>query len=475
MANLLLVLNLLPLLGCLFALTAKKSGLNAYNVSMFTLITGVVVVLRLFSELGAVVPVDGGLTYSLMWLESAHIELSFRLDAFALLLLLGVYLAFIIGLVGLTDNARRNKILHVWFLFFLWQLTGFFTADDMVSFYLFFAGMLIPLFMLVGGFGNIKKNTTLSLFFLFNFGAVLVLLLSMLLAYRYYHGNLQLNEIALVDMPPRIGLAVWGGVCLAFMARVPIWPFHYWISTINSGIKNPLVYLMTNLMPLTGLYGFMRFWQLTMAESVRPYVTLIVACCLLTMVFIVLIGIAHKEFLYKLFAYMTVYYLLFLLAEVLLSAVLLADTLKMNIAYSLFIFLLVTSSLAVIDLRMEKECLDKKCDYRGILAYMPKRSRMFALFVLVALGLPLSSMFWNNFIIISALFTFSFVIGITVMAAISLIAISMIYELYILRDLKNYSEREDEVEDMDNGRLAFFIGIISIIFLSFFNPLWFVL
>ena len=170
---------------------------------------------------------------------------------------------------------------------------------------------------------------------------------------------------------------------------------------------------------------------------------------------------------------MTVFYLLFLLAEVLLSSVLLADSLQMNIAYSLFIFLLVTSSLIAIDLRLEKECLEKDCEYRGILAYMPKRSKVFAFFVLVALGLPISSMFWNNFIIISALFNFNFFIGITVMLAISLISVSILYELYMMRDLKKRSPNYD-IDDISQGHFAFFMVIIVIIFLSFFNPLWFV-
>ena len=105
---------------------------------------------------------------------------------------------------------------------------------------------------------------------------------------------------------------------------------------------------------------------------------------------------------------------------------------------------------------------------------MPKRAKIFAFFVLVALGLPISSMFWNNFIIISSLFNFSFVIGIIVMFSISLIAVSMLYELYMMRDLKTYINPQSDVEDISQFHLAFFIGVIVIIFLSFFNPLWFV-
>ena len=473
MFDLSMMLLLLPLLGCLFVLTSKKDDDNAYHVSLFTLSSGIFIILRLFAELDFT---RQGLQFvhELKWLENANISLSFGFDAFALLILSGIYISLLIGIIGLPEKKRKSKSLLAWMLYFLWHLTGFLSANDMISFYAFFAGMLVPIFMLVGGFSQLKKKTALYLFFLFNFIGVLILLCALLLVYKYFHGNLLLHEIALIHLPPKVSQVVWGSVCLTLLARVPIWPFHYWISAISSNIKNSLVYICTNLLPLTGLYGFMRFWQLTIADSVRPYVFVLVVFCLLSMLFIVLIGIAHKEFLYKLFAYMTVYYLLFLLAEILLSSVLQADSLQMNIAYSLFCFLLVTSSLIVLDLRLEQECDEKNCEYRGILAYMPKRSKIFAFFVLVAVGLPISSMFWNNFIIISALFKFSFTVGIIVMSAIALISVSMLYELYMMRDLHKHLPLENEVEDISQYHLAFFMAIVVIIFLSFFNPLWFV-
>ncbi len=474
MSDLLLILLLLPLLGCLFVLTSNKNGRNAYHVSLFTLGTGVFMILRIFSVLNA--QTDSlHLLHTFGWFENVNIPLLLSADFFSLLLLLGVYISFIIGLVGLPEDMRRDKTFFAVFLYFVWNMTGLLTAGDMILFYVFFAGMLLPLFLLIGGSGHIKKKTTLYAFFIFNFAGMLILLTAILIAYRFYHGNLLLQEMALVKMPKHVSRIVWGGVCLALFSRIPIWPFHYWLAAIGSGLKNPVVYIMTNMLPLTGLYGFMRFWQLTMTKSILPYMPAVVGICLVTMLFIVLIGIAHKEFLNKLFAYMTVFYLLFLLAEILLSSVLLADTLQMNIAYSLHIFLIVTSSLAVLDLRMEKECADKNCDYHGVLAYMPKRANLFAFFVLVALGLPVSAMFWNNFIIISALFRFSFIIGVMVMAAISLICVAMLYEIYILRDLKARAETELEVADISREALLFFAGVIIIVILSFFDPLWFVL
>ena len=472
MFNLFMLLVFLPLLGYLFILFSRRNAHNAYHVSILTLVSGLVLLLCLFSKID-LASNDLQFVYQLKWLTSANITLSFGADTFALLLLTGVYISLLTALIGLPLAARGNKSLLAWNMYFLWSISSFFAANDMISFYVFFAAMLLPLFMLIGQFGSLKKKTGLYLFFIFNFAGLLILLCAVILVYKYYHGNIILHEVALMNMPARAAQAVWGGVCLALLARIPIWPFHYWISTIVSNIKNPLVYVMTMLVPLTGLYGFMRFWQLTIAESVRAYADILIVFCLLTMIFIVLIGMVHKEFLYKLFAYMTLYYLLFLLAEILLSSILQAYSLQMNIAYALFTFLPVTSALIVLDLQMEKECEEKNCDYRGILAYMPRRAKIFNFFVLTALGLPVSALFWNNFMIVSSLFKFSFNIGICVMFAISLMTVSMLYELYVMRDLKNHAVKNTDIFDITYTHVVYFTGVGVILFLSFFNPLWF--
>ena len=146
----------------------------------------------------------------------------------------------------------------------------------------------------------------------------------------------------------------------------------------------------------------------------------------------------------------------------------------MNIAYSLFIFLIVTSSLAVLDLQFEEKCRQQTCGYRGILAYMPRFSFVMSFFVLTAVGLPISSLFWNNFVLISEIFRESFGIGLWVMAALLLVALGLLHELYVMRDLKQHETKAENIEDLSSRQQIFLAGVVAILFLSFFNPLWFI-
>lgn len=462
------LLLVLPLLGCLFVLFSKKNDNNSFHVMLFTLLANMAIIVRMLTRINRDNNDLQVFHFAYSWLESKGLELVMEANLFSLLVLLGIYIAFIIGAVGLTPAQRKNKSQMLLGLYFVWNITGLLCSNDMVSFYIFFAGMIIPLFLLVGLFGNIKKNSTFYMFFAFNFAGVLCLLTAMLFVYKYHQGNTELQNIALIKMPTKAALVVWGSVCAAFISRIPIWPFHYWISSVNSGLRSSLAYVMTGMLPLTGLYGFLRFWQVTIPKGILPFVPVVEIFGIMTMLFIALIGLAHKDFLQKLFSYTTIYYLLFLL-----TAIMLPDTYIMNIAYSLVTFLIVNASLTVLDLWAENACEESGCDYRGILAYMPKLSSIFAFFVLVAVGLPLSAMFWNNFVLISAFFRVSFTLGILMMAAITMICMALLYELFIMRNLTQRKVLTAEVEDISDKKVLFFVAVVIFLFVSFFNPLWF--
>ncbi|MBR1601366.1 MAG: hypothetical protein IJ677_07285, partial [Alphaproteobacteria bacterium] len=207
------LLLLLPLLGCLFVLFAKKNDNNSFQVVLFTLLSNLAVIVRLLTQINRDNNDLQSFHFSYMWLESKGIELVMEANLFSLLVLLGIYIAFIIALIGLTPQQRKNKSQMLLGLYFVWNITGLLCANDMVSFYIFFAGILIPLFLLIGLYGNIKKNSTLYLFFAFNYAGILCLLTAMLFVYKYHQGNAQLQEIALIKMPAKAAVVVWTSVC----------------------------------------------------------------------------------------------------------------------------------------------------------------------------------------------------------------------------------------------------------------------
>lgn len=462
-----MIMILLPLIGCLFALMTAKNKANAFHVAIFTLISNIFVMLRLFSELDLNNSASQ-FKQSYEWIKSFGIRLTFGVDSFSLILLLGIYIAILTALVGLKKEDKSNKSLMLLTLYFVWNITGFLSAGDIISFYVSFAGMLLPLFMLVGIFGYSQK-ISLYRFFMYNFIGIIALLPAVIILCKFFGGNVLLSEITFVNMNKKIGMLVWYAVCLSFISRIPIWPFHYWISSVTSNLKNPLVYVIVNMMSLIGIYGFVRFWPLSVPESVEIVVPLIKTLAIITMLFVALIAFVNKQFLYKIFSYTTIYYLLFLLAVILPT-----DILKLNIAYSCFIFLIVTSSLITLDYGLWERCKNENCEYGTILAHTPKLAGTFLFFALIAMGLPISSLFWSNFVLVSAIFKQNFIVGLMVMTALTLAALILMDEVMKMFLTSKNLGQKFEISDISKVEFSFLIAVIIVLLLSFFNPLWFV-
>lgn len=263
---------------------------------------------------------------------------------------------------------------------------------------------------------------------------------------------------------------VWLGIFLAFISRLPIWPFHYWISSINASLKNPLVFLVGNLIPLVGLYGFIRFWPNSVPATIAVYAPVFEIVCIVTMLFISLVSLSHKDIRYKLFAYTTVYYLLYLT-----SVFLPTDVLTQNIGYSLFSYIIIVTVLSFLISHIEHQKKELGIySAGGILCYMPRTSKCLSLFVLAGIGLPVTSLFWNNFLIISEIFNYNLILGIMVMLSLFMVALSLLEELYRMKDKSNAASACILGADLPNLHFAVYIGCLLILFFSFFKPLWFV-
>ena len=468
----LLILILLPLCGILFAVCSQDNdrtkGRNVLSVALLTVFANVAFLITAFlnvsSEYGNMQLVE---TY--LWLESPKIMLSFGVDSFSLLLMLGVHLALLIGLWGVRKDYWLQKSRIIFTLLFLSLINGFFAALDIISFFIFFEAMLIPLFMLIGMFGEIKKQAGLFRFMLYNLCGVLLLFAAVMVLYNHNGGSLMLNQISAVKMSHVKEITVWSSIFLAFLSRIPIWPFHSWVSAVSSGIKNPLVFIVANLMPLSGIYSFIRFWPKTVPGVLSYFMIILEIICVISMLFIALIGLINKDFQYKIFSFMTVWYIIYLLA-----AFLPTDTVLQNIGYALFSFLIIAGGMEVLSNHMEKQQESLDISSGGILCAMPKAARIFTFFVLAAVGMPLSSMFLNNFVLVANLMDKNLQMGFLVIFAMLVVAAGLLQELYRLRDTECSLPDKSGVADISYKAYVILLMVCASLVLTFINPLWFV-
>ena len=150
------------------------------------------------------------------------------------------------------------------------------------------------------------------------------------------------------------------------------------------------------------------------------------------------------------------------------------NTLKQSIGYSLFSYIIIITVLSFLISHIENQ--KKKLDIyssTGVLCYMPRTSKCISLFILAGIGLPITPLFWNNFIIISEIFNHNLILGILIMLSIIIVGISLLEELYKQKD-KTYATSSCVLEiDISRFHFGIYICCLIILFISFFKPLWF--
>jgi NADH-quinone oxidoreductase subunit M len=406
---------------------------------------------------------------SFIWPILPRVNVVFGIDMTSLLLMLAVHLAILVGVFAIRHERKSQKSVLFFTMCFLGSCNAYFAAVDIFSFYTFFVLMIFPLFMQTGIIGGDKKYKMISRFYIYNFIGAFLFLSAIVTIYALEGKSVEINQIASVKLDKGYGIWVWSAIFLAFVSRIPVWPFHYWITSFSANIKNPLVFIEANIIPVVGLYGFVRFWPANIPDEISSLAPIFEMFCILTMLFISFSVYSNTSVKEKLFAYTLVYYLLYLIGVFLPT-----DILIDNIAYSLFAFILVMAALTMIVAHIEAESEKLSSGVNGILCLQPKTSLAYSMLVLAAIGLPVSALFWNNFIIISEIFNVSLYIGTAVIITLVLAAVSLLQNLYTLKDDTCPLNVKEKIHDIDTTEFVICIVVLLVLFLSLFKPLWFV-
>ena len=326
--NLLLIIIFLPLLGCLFVSISKdespsKSD-NAALVALWSIVFNIFLILMLFSYLDLNTDSVQAVSNH-MWQISPKTNVIFGVDVLSLMLMLGIHFAILIGILSIKNEPTNQKSLICFALLFLFSCSGLLSAVDLFTFLAFFVLMFIPLFMQIG----LGKNSRIAgRFFMYNGLGAMMLLLSVTALYNYRHTSLPINEIADIHLNGERGIWIWSGIFIAFMFRIPVWPFHYWISSATITVRNPLTFICTNILPISGLFGFIRFWPASIPEQISSLTPVFAILCVVTMLYSAFRAYSSVSIREKLFSYNFIYYLLYLLGVFSPT-----DILQRNLAY----------------------------------------------------------------------------------------------------------------------------------------------
>lgn len=459
----------IPFIGMLFVLISKNTdnNKNAFSVAIFSIITNISIIWQIFSFIKKK-KVETDLIEKIDWLTFPNISLTFSIDNVDLLLILAIHIILLTSIIFNYAHANKQKYILTFSLLFLSMITGLFISNDIFSFFIFYEGIMLPVFMLIGIHGEMKKKSSINSFFIYNFIGCLLFLGTIIYIYQI-SGNITLDKLRHLNFQTSHNRYIWFATIIALMFRIPIWPFHYFISSVNTKLRNSLVFTIVTLLPLSGLYGIYCFWPNFIPIEISQYFIWINIIGALTMLFLALMGYSNPNIQYRIFAFASIYYVLYLLG--------LFSNNKMiydNFGYAVFSFLLILGTLeAISNYIYQKEILNDTTS-QGFLCRAKKLSFVYSFLIFSAIGLPISAMFTNNFLIFSYMLSHNIHSSIILVFAWMIICGALINEIMRLKT-DNKDCKIGKNEDLPTKYFMFILLIIFMILMSFIKPLWFVI
>jgi NADH-quinone oxidoreductase subunit M len=354
----------------------------------------------------------------------------------------------------------RVKEYMIAFLVLETLMIGTFCALDFVAFYMFFEGVLIPMFLIIGVWGGPRRIYSAFKFFLYTFlGSVLMLVA--VLAIYFNAGTTDIPAITqyLAEHPLPAGTQSW--LWLAFLAsfavKVPMWPVHTWLPDAHVEAPTAGSVILAGVLLKIGGYGFLRFSLPMLPIASAQFTPLIFTLSIVAVIYTSLVALAQQD-MKKLIAYSSVAHMGFVTAGIF------APNLQ-GIEGAIFQMLshgVVSAALflivGVVYDRMHSREIET---YGGLVHRMPIYSAVFMLFMLASVGLPATSGFPGEFLVMTGLFQVNTWVAAFICTGIILSAAYMLwlYRRVIFGELTKDSLKN--ILDLDRREIAVFAPLVA--------------
>jgi NADH-quinone oxidoreductase subunit M len=331
------------------------------------------------------------------WIAAFNVNYHLGVDGISVLfLLLNSFITVLVVIAGWTVIESRVGQYYAAFLMLSGVMNGVFAALDGLLFYVFFEATLIPMFIIIGVWGGPNRVYAAVKFFLYTlFGSLL-----MLVALLYLYGKSG-GSFAILDwhkLPLGLGVQKWlfFGFLLAFAVKVPMWPVHTWLPDAHVEAPTGGSVVLAAIMLKLGAYGFVRFSLPILPDASRDLAWLMIALSLVAVVYIGLVALVQTD-MKKLIAYSSISHMGFVtLGLFLFNAWGVEGALVQMISHG-FVSAALFLCVGVLYDRMHSRNI---ADYGGVVNTMPRFASLMMLFAMANCGLPATSGFVGEFMVI---------------------------------------------------------------------------
>jgi len=460
-------LILLPLIGGLFILLSRSSDKSNYQsskyVALFVSFANFFVSIYLWYIFDPGTS-DFQFVENRLWLEG-FINYKVGIDGISILFI--VLTTLITPLCIISVNQSINTKLKEFLIAILVMeslMIGVFCSLDLVIFYLFFEGGLIPMFLIIGIWGGTRRVYSAFKFFLFTLLGSVLMLVAIISIY-WITGTTDIVELNNLGVDVKYQNLLWLAFFSSFAVKTPMWPFHTWLP--DAHVEAPTagsVLLAAILLKMAG-YGFIRFSIGLFPIASENFVPLIYTLSLIAIVYTSLVALMQDD-MKKLIAYSSVAHMGFVTLGIFtMTQQGLEGSIVQMISHGLVSAALFLCVGVVYD-RMHSRLI---ITYGGLVSVMPKYAILFMVFTLASVGLPGTSGFVGEFLILMGVFQKSFLVAAIASLGVILGAAYMLwlYKRVIFGELIN----KDLLKMLDLNKSEIFILIslaIPVLFFGFY-------
>jgi NADH-quinone oxidoreductase subunit M len=456
------ITTFLPLVGALFILiqrgTPEAVANQARKIALITTLINFVLSLFIWFNFD---PANPGyqMVEKAEWIPAFKVSYHMGVDGISMLfVILSTFLMPLCILASWESIQTRVKEYMVSFLVLETLMIGMFCALDFVLFYMFFEGVLIPMFLIIGVWGGARRVYAAFKFFLYTLlGSVLMLIA--ILSMWYVAGTTDIPTITATAFDRQMQIWLWLACFASFAVKVPMWPVHTWLPDAHVEAPTAGSVILAGVLLKMGGYGFLRFNIPMLPEATQFFTPLMYTLSVVAVIYTSLVALAQED-MKKLIAYSSVAHMGFVTIGMFTLN-------QQGVEGSVFQMLshgIVSAALFLcVGVVYDRLHTREIARYGGLVHNMPKYAVVFGFMTMASVGLPGTSGFVGEFLVLLGAFQDN--TWVAALAATGLI-LGAAYALWLLRRVVFGKLTKPDLKglfDMNAREITVFVPLILVV------------
>ncbi|HWT97217.1 MAG TPA: NADH-quinone oxidoreductase subunit M [Terriglobales bacterium] len=455
------LITFLPLAGALLIILFARGNASARTsrwIALWTSLLTFVVSLKIWFGFDSS---SAGFQFEELrdWIPALQISYHMGVDGISMaFVLLSTLLTPICILASWESVQNRVKEYMLAFLVLETLMVGTFCALDLVVFYVFFEGVLIPMFLIIGIWGGARRVYSAFKFFLYTLAGSVLMLLAILAIY-FLIGTTDIPVLMTKAIEPEYQNWLWLAFFASFAVKMPMWPVHTWLPDAHVEAPTAGSVILAGVLLKMGGYGFLRFSLPLLPLASAHFTPLVFALSAIAVIYTSLVALAQQD-MKKLIAYSSVAHMGFVTAGIFTFNVQgLQGAIFQMLSHGIVSGALFLCVGVVYD-RLHTREISR---YGGLVNNMPRYAFMFMVMTMASVGLPGTSGFIGEFLVMAGTFQANTWVAALITTGIILGAAYMLW-LY-RRVIFGKLEKEDlkAMLDLSPREIAIFLPLVAIV------------